>query len=133
MFSFLSLQTSDTAAMQAPGVCASIMTARNKKNGFGTISNPEKFLNQDFQQIRQSCQIRNWRYVDGTFPPDRRSIGPGVLSPEDLNLVEWKRPYVSDFMARRRRRDLTLRLTLSSTSVLRRTFKSAAINASHSW
>lgn len=97
-------QTLDIAAMQAPGVCASIMTARNKKNGFGTISNPERFLNQDFQQIRQSCQIRKCGYIDSTFPPDRRSIGPGVLRPEELNIVQWKRPYVSVFMAQIRRR-----------------------------
>lgn len=100
MFSFLSLQTLDTATMQAPGVCARIMTARNKKSGFGTITNPERFHNQDFQQITQICQVRNCRYIDGTFPPDRRSIGPGILRPEDFNRVEWKRPYVSVFMAR---------------------------------
>lgn len=91
----MSLQTSDTAAMPAPGVCTSIMTARNKKNGIGTISNPERFFNQDFRQMRQLCQERNFRYVDDTFPPDRRSIGPGVLNSERLSRVEWKRPYVS--------------------------------------
>lgn len=107
-----SSQTSDTAAMAAPGVCTSIMTARNKKNGFGTTSNPERFLNQDFQQIRQLCRNRNVRYIDDTFPPNKWSIGSGVLSPERLHRVVWKRPYVSVFVARSQRRDLTSLLSL---------------------
>lgn len=128
MFSFLSLQTSDTAAMQPSGVCTRIMTARNKKRGFGTISNPERFLNQDFQQIRQFCQIKNCRYIDSTFPPDRWSIGPGVLRPEELNMVEWKRPYVSVIMAVSGRCDLTLWLALSSTCMkYASSFNSAAM------
>lgn len=113
------MQTSDTAAMAAPGVCTSIMTARNKKNGFGTTSNPERFLNQDFQQIRQLYRSKNLRYIDDTFPPNRQSIGTGVLSSERLNRVEWKRPYVSVFVARSQRRDLTSLLSLGSTNVLR--------------
>lgn len=81
--------------MPAPGVCMSIINARQRKNGIGTNSNPEKFLNQDFEQIKQYCQIRMVRYIDEMFPPDRRTIGQGVLSPEDLRQVEWLRPHVS--------------------------------------
>lgn len=106
----LSWQTLDTAAMAAPGVCTGIMTARNKKRGLGTTSNPEWFLNQDFQRLRQLCQRENFRYIDNMFPPDRRSIGPGVLSPDRLNRVEWKRPYVSA------RRELSLSLFFGNTS-----------------
>lgn len=83
--------------MPAPGVCMSIINARQKKNGIGTISNPEKFLNQDFQQMKQYCQIKNVRYIDEMFPPDRRTIGQGVLSPEELKRVQWCRPSVSVF------------------------------------
>ncbi|XP_075879553.1 calpain-1 catalytic subunit-like isoform X1 [Nelusetta ayraudi] len=80
--------------MPAPGVCMSIINARQKKNGIGTISNPEKFLNQDFQQMKQYCQIKNVRYIDEMFPPDRRTIGQGVLSPEELKRVQWCRPSI---------------------------------------
>lgn len=104
--------------MAAPGVCTSIMTARNKKNGFGTTTNPERFLNQDFQKIRQLYQSLNVRYIDDTFPPNKLSIGQGVLSRERLQRVEWKRPYVSVFVARSQRRDLTSLLSLGSTNVL---------------
>lgn len=81
--------------MPPPGVCMNIMNARHKKNGLGTISKPEKFLNQDFHQLKQYCLIRNVRYIDDMFPPDRRSIGKDVLSPNDMNKVEWLRPHVS--------------------------------------
>lgn len=81
--------------MSAPGVCMSIINARQRKNGIGTIDRPEKFLNQDFQQMKQYCQIRMVRYIDEMFPPDRRTIGHGVLEPELLKKVVWMRPHVS--------------------------------------
>lgn len=85
--------------MPTPGVCMSIINARQKKNGIGTISNPEKFLNQDFQQLKQCCQIKNVRFIDEMFPPDKRTIGQGVLTPEDLQRVKWLRPHVSVLIA----------------------------------
>lgn len=81
--------------MPAPGVCMSIMNARHRKNGVGTTTNPEKFLGQDFQQMKQYCQIRMVRYIDEMFPPDRRTIGKDVLTPEQMRAVQWLRPHVS--------------------------------------
>ncbi|XP_068436937.1 calpain-1 catalytic subunit-like [Clinocottus analis] len=78
--------------MASPGVCMSILNARKMKDGFGTFTNPERFNNQDFEQLKQYCQIRQVRYIDEMFPPDRRSIGEGVLSPSDLMRVTWNRP-----------------------------------------
>ncbi|XP_061599549.1 calpain-1 catalytic subunit-like [Cololabis saira] len=78
--------------MPASGVCTNIINARHRKDGFGTIANPEKFLNQDFKQLKEYCQIRRVRYIDDMFPPDRRSIGQGILNPSDLARVEWLRP-----------------------------------------
>lgn len=85
--------------MPVPGVCMSIVNARHRKNGIGTNSNPEKFLNQDFKQIKQFCQIKMVRYIDDMFPPDRRTIGKDVLTPKDLSQVQWLRPYVSVLIA----------------------------------
>lgn len=82
-----------TVAMSLPGVCLNILQARQEKNG--SSSNPEKFLDQDYQQLKQYCLIRNLRYVDDMFPPDKSSIGTGLLSPSDLDRVEWLRPMVS--------------------------------------
>lgn len=81
--------------MPVPGVCMNIINARHKKDGYGTITNPEKFLNQDFQQLKQYCLIQRVRYIDEMFPPDKNSIGKGILSPSDLARVVWLRPAVS--------------------------------------
>ncbi|XP_033489466.2 calpain-9-like [Epinephelus lanceolatus] len=78
--------------MPAPGVCMNILNARHAKDGRGTRNNPEQFLNQDFVQLKQYCLIKQVRYIDDMFPPDRRSIGQGVLSPSDLKRVVWLRP-----------------------------------------
>lgn len=79
--------------MAVPGVCQSILDARHIEKGYGSLDTPEKFLNQDYQQLKQYCQIRQVRYIDDMFPPDKRSIGPTILKPSDLNRVEWLRPW----------------------------------------
>ncbi|XP_041826934.1 calpain-1 catalytic subunit-like [Melanotaenia boesemani] len=78
--------------MSAPGVCMNIFSARQLKDGFGTITNPEKFFNQDFKQMQEYCLIRSVRYIDDMFPPDQRSIGQGFMDPSELARVEWLRP-----------------------------------------
>ncbi|XP_062296654.1 calpain-1 catalytic subunit-like [Scomber scombrus] len=78
--------------MPPPGVCLNIIEARHKKDGYGSLAKPEKFLNQDFKQLQQYCLIRGVRYIDDMFPPDAKSIGQGILSPSDLARVEWLRP-----------------------------------------
>lgn len=81
--------------MPLPGVCLSILETRNKQTGYGSPSNPEKFFNQDYQQLKEYCIIRGVRYLDERFPPDQICIGNGVLSPSDLARVVWLRPAVS--------------------------------------
>ncbi|XP_076017119.1 calpain-1 catalytic subunit-like [Genypterus blacodes] len=79
--------------MPPPGVCDSIIKARHRKDGYGNIENPERFLNQDFLQLKQYCVKGGLRYVDDMFPPDRRSIGQDVLDSEaELARVVWLRP-----------------------------------------
>uniref|UniRef100_A0A4W5QPT0 Calpain catalytic domain-containing protein n=1 Tax=Hucho hucho TaxID=62062 RepID=A0A4W5QPT0_9TELE len=80
--------------MPPPGVCMSIMQERNKKEGVGSLANPEKHSNQDFQQLKQYCLVRGVRYIDEMFPPDNNSIGDGLLSPGDMGRVVWLRPAV---------------------------------------
>ncbi|XP_033991028.1 calpain-1 catalytic subunit-like isoform X2 [Trematomus bernacchii] len=79
--------------MPSPGVCVNIINARHLKDDNGIVTNPQKFLDQDFEQLKQYCMIKRVRYIDGMFPPDARSIGPGVLTPSKLNKVVWLRPY----------------------------------------
>lgn len=81
--------------MPVPGACMNILEARQKQEGYGSITNPEKFLNQNYMELKQYCLIKGVRYIDDMFPPDVRSIGQGLLSPADLKRVEWLRPRVS--------------------------------------
>nr|XP_057946308.1 calpain-1 catalytic subunit-like [Doryrhamphus excisus]XP_057946309.1 calpain-1 catalytic subunit-like [Doryrhamphus excisus]XP_057946310.1 calpain-1 catalytic subunit-like [Doryrhamphus excisus]XP_057946311.1 calpain-1 catalytic subunit-like [Doryrhamphus excisus]XP_057946479.1 calpain-1 catalytic subunit-like isoform X2 [Doryrhamphus excisus]XP_057946480.1 calpain-1 catalytic subunit-like isoform X2 [Doryrhamphus excisus] len=78
--------------MPPPGVCMSIVNARHSKDGYGTIDNPDNFLKQDYRMLKEMCLSRQVRYIDDMFPPDRRSIGNNLLSPDDLQRVQWLRP-----------------------------------------
>uniref|UniRef100_A0A3B4F5V3 Calpain catalytic domain-containing protein n=1 Tax=Pundamilia nyererei TaxID=303518 RepID=A0A3B4F5V3_9CICH len=78
--------------MPLPGACLNIMEARHKQKGYGSISNPERFCNQDFKNLKQYCLIKGVRYLDDMFPPDAKSIGQGILKPSDLAHVKWLRP-----------------------------------------
>uniref|UniRef100_A0A3Q4GZG0 Zgc:136872 n=1 Tax=Neolamprologus brichardi TaxID=32507 RepID=A0A3Q4GZG0_NEOBR len=78
--------------MPLPGACLNIMEARYKQKGYGSISNPERFCNQDFKNLKHYCLIKGVRYVDDMFPPDAKSIGQGILRPTDLAHVKWLRP-----------------------------------------
>ncbi|XP_042357411.1 calpain-9-like [Plectropomus leopardus] len=78
--------------MPPPGVCLNIIEARQKQSGYGSIANPDRLFNQDYQQLKQYCLARGVRYIDDTFPPDRQSIGEGILKPHDLAKVVWLRP-----------------------------------------
>ncbi|XP_049336034.1 calpain-1 catalytic subunit [Astyanax mexicanus] len=66
--------------------------AVRRMSAVGSRLNPEKFLGQDFQQLHKDFCSNRARYLDSTFPPNESSIGPGLLSPEDMKKVEWIRP-----------------------------------------
>ncbi|XP_070835303.1 calpain-1 catalytic subunit-like [Chaetodon trifascialis] len=78
--------------MPPPGVCLSITEARHKQDGYGSVTNPAKFFNQDYQLLQQYCLTQGLRYIDEMFPPHRSSIGSGILKPSDLDCVVWLRP-----------------------------------------
>uniref|UniRef100_A0A8C5DQR3 Calpain-1 catalytic subunit-like n=1 Tax=Gouania willdenowi TaxID=441366 RepID=A0A8C5DQR3_GOUWI len=78
--------------MPPPGVCLNIMESRHKTEGYGSFSNPNKFFNQDHQQLKHDCLIQRVSFIDETFPPNQQSIGPGILSPNDLANLKWLRP-----------------------------------------
>lgn len=80
--------------MSAPGTCMNILNARSNTKDVGTVTNPERFLDQDFQTLKQYCQHHGLRYIDDMFPPDRRSIGSGILDPSVMARVVWMRPRV---------------------------------------
>ncbi|KAF3701442.1 Calpain-2 catalytic subunit [Channa argus] len=61
--------------MPAPGVCLNIIEARHKRDGYGTINNPDWIFNQDYHKLREHCLRQRVNYIDDMFPPDERSIG----------------------------------------------------------
>ncbi|KAM9355503.1 calpain-1 catalytic subunit-like [Pholidichthys leucotaenia] len=78
--------------MPPPGVCLNILETRHKQEGLGSFSNPQRFFGQDYQQLKQYCVVRGVLFIDETFPPNKSSIGNGILKPSDLARVEWLRP-----------------------------------------
>lgn len=84
--------------MPPPGVCLNIIEARHKQDGYGVIGNPDRIFNQDYQELKQYCLIQGVKYIDDMFPPDRCSIGEGILSPSDVARIVWLRPAVSIYL-----------------------------------
>ncbi|ROL51917.1 Calpain-9 [Anabarilius grahami] len=74
------------------GMCLKIMDDRSMKGGMGSETNPLKFMNQDYNILQEYCLKKGLRFVDEFFSPDPRSIGEGLLDPEDMARVEWIRP-----------------------------------------
>ncbi|KAL7887777.1 hypothetical protein AOLI_G00054980 [Acnodon oligacanthus] len=65
---------------------------RVKKDTSGSLSDPVKFKDQDFPKLCQSYISKQEMFIDETFPPDKRSIGTGLLSHSKMAEVVWKRP-----------------------------------------
>ncbi|XP_076835261.1 calpain-1 catalytic subunit isoform X2 [Brachyhypopomus gauderio] len=86
------LEESTHFKMPPPGVCLNIMRERQEGRGVGTLQNPKKFLEQDYELLQQYYLIRGRRYIDDMFPPDNSSIGENLLTPEQMAQVEWIRP-----------------------------------------
>uniref|UniRef100_A0AAY4C7X6 Calpain catalytic domain-containing protein n=1 Tax=Denticeps clupeoides TaxID=299321 RepID=A0AAY4C7X6_9TELE len=78
--------------MPLPGVCRAVLNERRKSGDPGSPANPDTFLEQSFRELHRECLSRRARFVDDAFPPDTRSIGPGLLQPERLADVVWLRP-----------------------------------------
>lgn len=102
------------------GMCLKVINNRSMKGGMGSETNPLRFMDQDFNVLQDYCLKTKQRFVDEFFPPDPRSIGEGLLEPDDMARVEWIRPTVcrqtcvlleafgrySDNIAQKRRRSV---------------------------
>ncbi|XP_035522743.1 calpain-2 catalytic subunit-like [Morone saxatilis] len=74
-----------------PGTCTSIINLRYQDGSEGSPSNPAKYNNQDYTQLKESYLRRRRQFVDNTFPPDNHSLGdlPNLSSWRE---VKWLRP-----------------------------------------
>ncbi|KAM3869258.1 calpain-1 catalytic subunit-like [Diretmus argenteus] len=70
-----------------------IINLRYQDGSEGSPSNPAKFNNQDYEQLKQSYFSKGRLFVDNTFPPDSNSLGNmSDMSPWERDQVEWLRP-----------------------------------------
>ncbi|XP_050924163.1 calpain-1 catalytic subunit [Lates calcarifer] len=79
--------------MPENGTCASVINLRYQDGSEGSPSNPAKYKNQAYAQLRENCLRRGSLFVDSTFPPDNRSLGDlSSLKSWQEDEVEWLRP-----------------------------------------
>lgn len=81
--------------MPPPRVIKNPRNERTTKGDVGYLRPPVKFLDQDYQELYQNCQIDKKRYVDEKFPPDRSSIDPWKKLQLNQERIKWLRPSVS--------------------------------------
>nr|XP_019952908.1 PREDICTED: calpain-1 catalytic subunit-like [Paralichthys olivaceus] len=79
--------------MSESGTCTSIINLRYQDGSEGSPSNPVKFNQQDYAQLKDHYLCSGKPFVDNTFPPNNRSLGclPNSGN-EQHNKVEWLRP-----------------------------------------
>lgn len=81
--------------MSESGNCTSVINLTYKEGAEGSPSNPAKFNNQDYAQLKDQCRLGGKLFLDNTFPPENLSLGdlPDLSSWEEAQ-VKWLRPGV---------------------------------------
>uniref|UniRef100_UPI00398E757D calpain-2 catalytic subunit-like n=1 Tax=Pristiophorus japonicus TaxID=55135 RepID=UPI00398E757D len=76
------------------GMAAFIKKQREQAAGIGSYGQPVKFLNQDYQALRQHCLETGSLYCDESFPACPSALGYNELGPNSYKTrdVEWRRP-----------------------------------------
>lgn len=79
------------------GIATNLQHLREKNQGLGTNSQAMKYLNQDYEDLRQRCFESGHLFQDDTFPALTSSLGFKELGPGSYKTrgVSWKRPTVS--------------------------------------
>lgn len=76
------------------GIAATLQHRREKNQGIGSNTRAVKYLNQDYEALRQRCFERGQLFVDDTFPADCSSLGFNELGRASYKVrgVSWSRP-----------------------------------------
>lgn len=84
--------------MAKSGTCTSVINLRYQDGSEGSPSNPAKFNNQDYAQLKDNYLRKGKLFVDSTFPPDNQSLGdlPDLSSWREAQVM-WLRPAVKYF------------------------------------
>uniref|UniRef100_A0A672GEQ7 Calpain 1, (mu/I) large subunit b n=1 Tax=Salarias fasciatus TaxID=181472 RepID=A0A672GEQ7_SALFA len=76
------------------GVSSQIQKERSRASGLGSIQQAIRYLNQDFQALKEECLQDGSLFQDPMFPAEASSLGFKELGPFTAKTrgVEWKRP-----------------------------------------
>ncbi|XP_041640667.1 calpain-2 catalytic subunit-like [Cheilinus undulatus] len=76
------------------GIAATLQHRREKDQGIGTNQRAVKYLNQDYECLRQRCFQTGRLFCDDTFPAESSSLGFNELGPRSYKIrgVTWQRP-----------------------------------------
>ncbi|KAM4694739.1 calpain-1 catalytic subunit-like [Discoglossus pictus] len=76
------------------GIVSKLMTDHLKASGAGSHDLPYKYMNQDYESLKQECLKRGSLFEDPYFPAITSSLGYNKFGPESNTIkgVEWKRP-----------------------------------------
>lgn len=79
------------------GMAARLQRDRLKAEGLGQHNNAIKYLNQDYEALKQECVESGTLFRDPQFPAGPSALGFKELGPHSSKTrgVEWKRPSVS--------------------------------------
>ncbi|XP_078062087.1 calpain-2 catalytic subunit-like [Mustelus asterias] len=76
------------------GMSLNILRSRQRQNGIGSNNLAKRFLNQDFQSLREHCLQTGSLFQDSSFPASPSSLGFKELAPNCYKTrdIVWKRP-----------------------------------------
>ncbi|XP_041093958.1 calpain-1 catalytic subunit-like [Polyodon spathula] len=82
------------AEVFSSGVAARLQMLRDREDGLGQNHKAVKYMNQDFEFLRQNCLQNRVLFTDDIFPADLPSLGFKELGPHSSKTqgVRWKRP-----------------------------------------
>lgn len=83
------------------GMAARLQRDRLRAEGLGQHDNAIKYLNQDYEALKQQCIESGTLFRDPQFPAGPSALGFKELGPHSSKTrgVEWKRPSVSAGLA----------------------------------
>lgn len=83
-------------AMMFGGVSERIQRDRARAGGLGSVQQAVRYLNQDFQALKEECLLNRTLFQDPVFPAEPASLGFKELGPKSSKTrgVDWKRPTV---------------------------------------
>ena len=78
------------------GVSERIQKDRQRAGGLGSVQQAVRYLNQDYQALKEDCLQNGSMFEDPMFPAEPASLGFKELAPHSAKTsgVDWKRPTV---------------------------------------